>query len=536
MGSKKKARLPWLYKRSAFVTIGVAVLIVSSSLVGYYLFTNRTKFHWYHLISFALRGDVALQRTLALYDVQFVPADSKKYVDDDLPSTTFALKWRFRPSHAVPTDPMPAVDDADRDGTPEVYVASLTRGVYALNGRNGKTLWTWKLPFGVVAGRALALVNLDKRPKKTLLLGSHTTLPIRVYALKVEKGLRQRDRLLWTRNLSGDFIDGGLNVVRNKQGAIRIIAATRDAPYSRGSLNILDARGNFVFSPVEGLDDCRSRPAIGNLNGDEAPDLIHGSHKFYNAKYGFMIVAREVDSGKVLWKKDVGFDTGFTHHAILDYDGDGKQDVLALSRRETVALDGMTGEIRKRFPLHYLGHFRNEAGEHFLLMRAPDRLVLMRANGTIVYSLKRGSGTYIGADSFAVRLKSHQKYSLMVFSHEGGKLYLTVYDLETGQEKEHHRLNFDSPPKGPGTLSAWFQRGRGSHWTWTGFVSLADVDADGFWEVLFLAEDYLYAIDTPFEIAEGYNPYAPIPYRNISNAGIIFFPDKEDRFLRPLVN
>lgn len=531
--------MSWLLGRGALVTVGVAVLIVSSSLGGYYLFMNRTKFHWYHLISLALRGDVALQRTLAVHNVQFVPADVKTYVDDGAPSTAFALKWRFRPSHAVPTYPVPPVDDVDGDGTPEVYVASYTKGIYALNGRNGKTIWTWNLPFGVVGGRALALVRLDKRPGKALILGTHTTLPIRVYALDVEKGLQESGRLLWARNVSGDFIEGGINVVRNQRGALRVVVATRDAPYSRGSLNVLDARGDFVFLPIKGLDDCLSRPSIGYLDGNRQPDLVHGSHKFYNAKYGFMIVARDVESGKLLWKRDVGFDTGFTNHVILDYDGDGRQDVLALSGRgETIALDGMTGEVKKRFPFGYLGHFRSQSGEQLLLMRGPDQLAVMRANGDIVYSLeKRDSGTSIKHGSFAVRLEGHEKYFLMLFSHDGEKLNLDVYDLETGQQKGRDSLKFDPPSKGPGSFSAWNRQMGISHTApWLGFVSLADIDADGYWEVLFQVEDYLYAIDTSFKIAKGYNPYAPIPFRNINNKGVIFAPGENDHFLNPLLN
>lgn len=480
-----------------------------------------------------------LQGTLENWNTQFVPADGKTYVNDGAPSTAFALKWRFRPSHAVPTYPIPPIDDTNGDGIPEVYIASYSRGVYALDGRTGKTLWTWKLPFGVVGGRALTLVNLENQGKKALLIGTHTTIPIRVYALNVSKGLRESERLLWFRDVSGYFIEGGLNVVRGKRGALRIVVATRDAPRSRGSLNVLNARGDFVFPPIKGLDDCLSRPGIGDINGDGRADLVHGSHMFYGAKEGFAIVAREVDSGKLLWRRKMGFDTGARNHAILDYEGDGRQDVIVNAWRQTVVLDGMTGEIKKRIPLEYIGHFVSGSGEPLLLMKEPNRLVVMRANGTIVYGLeRRGSETLIVKDSFAVHLEGDKKYSLMVFSHDGAKLHLAVHDLETGQKKERLWLNFDPPPRGLGSLTDWNRRTQmGSipaHWG--GFVSLADIDADGFWELLFQAEDYLYAIDTPFKIAKGYNPYAPIPFRNINNGGYIFTPDKNDPLLRPLLN
>lgn len=530
MASKKKPLTTWLSARGALASAVIGVFLVGVSLSGYFLFTNRTKYHWYHLLSLALRGDVALQRTLAMYNVHFVPVEQKTYVDDGSPTTSFSLKWRFRPSHAVPTYPIPPIDDTNGDGIPEVYVASYTKVVYALNGHNGRTLWSWKLPFGVVGGRALALVKLGHRPRKALIVGTHTTLPIRVYALDVEQERREADRLLWVRNVSGDFIEGGLNVARNSRGDLRIVAATRDAPYSRGSLNILDARGKFVFPPFKGLDVCLNRPGIGDLNGDGKYDLIHGSHNFYNAKEGFSIVAREVDSGNLLWKRKMDFDTGARNHAIFDYDGDGKQDVIVNGWRKTVVLDGTTGELKKLFPLEYAGRSRSESGEPLLLMKEPNRLVVMRASGKIVYSLKRhGSGTPIVQDSFGVRLADRQHYSLMVFSHDGEKLHLVVYDLETGREKERLWLYFEYPPKGPGSLSAWYgvTNNPSFHAPWEGFVSLADIDADGFWEVLFQAEDYLYAIDTPFKIAKGYNPYAPIPFRNINNAGVIFISDKD---------
>ena len=510
--------------RKAGVRVGVLVVGVCVLFAGYYLFKNRTHYHWYHLVSLALRGDIALQRTLDKYKGDFISQDHKRYVKEGERTESFALKWRFRPFHAVPTYPIPVVDDTDDDGVPEVYIGSYTREVQALDGRNGRPLWSWKLPFGVVGGRSLALIRLNGHRRNALIVGSHTTLPIRVYALNVDAGLKSGDRLLWSKNLAGDFIEGGLNVTTTKDGEVRIVAATRDAPYSRGSLNILDSQGRLVTPSISGLDVCLNRPAIGDLNGDGKLDLIHGSHKFYKARFGYMVVAREMDTGKLLWKRLMDFDTGNRNHGIVDFDGDGRPEVIANDVHKAVILDGRTGEIKKVIPMEYLGYFRNDSGELFLLMRDSGKLIVLRKDGSKIYRIIRhGTGKPIDMDVFGVRLPDDRGVSLMVLSHSGQELIVTVYDFETGLRKERHVLEFEPPPPPPkGARVFQGVSPEEPNPGWLGFVSLVDMDGDGFWEIFFQVDDYLYAIDTPFKIADGYRPYAPIPFRNITNAGIIF--------------
>ena len=229
---------------------------------GVHLFNERASYHWYHLVKLKIFGDVASSQVLELYKTQFVPAEHVVFSTEE---STQGLhpRWAFRPSHAVPTYALPAVDDTDGDGVPEVYVGSYSRELSVLDGRDGSQLWDWRLPFGVIGGRNVGVADVDGDGEKEVIFGSAWTLPIRVYALRTAAGLRNDQRLKWARNVSGDWIEAALNIALEEHNYI--VAATRDAPYSRGSLNVMDESGRFHYPPISGVDVCVNRIAIGPL-------------------------------------------------------------------------------------------------------------------------------------------------------------------------------------------------------------------------------------------------------------------------------
>jgi hypothetical protein len=195
----------------------------------------------------------------------------------------FREKWKFRSTSIAQNTGKASVDDIDKDGTADVFIGSGSSKVYRLNGKTGEIVWEHVLPFWIVSTLAYFLADLDNDGIREFILGNTISHPIRVSALSTGKNIK--DRVLWTRNVSGDFIQGGLSYFRNTKGEIRIVAGTRDAPYSRGSVNILDSGGNRVVPEIYGFDVCNNHPTYMDLNNDGELDILMGSHGFYGAKF-----------------------------------------------------------------------------------------------------------------------------------------------------------------------------------------------------------------------------------------------------------
>jgi hypothetical protein len=132
----------------------------------------------------------------------------------------------------------------------------------------------------------------------------------------------------WARNVQGDFFQGGLFFFQTANGEIRIVMATRDAPYARGSMNILDGFGDRIVPEMPGFDVCNNRPAFVDVNADGELDIIIGSHGFYGAKYANKLTAIESLKGSVIWSTPVGTDTGWVNFPILDIDSDGEKEII----------------------------------------------------------------------------------------------------------------------------------------------------------------------------------------------------------------
>jgi outer membrane protein assembly factor BamB len=238
----------------------------------------------------------------------------------------FREKWKFRATSTSQNNGRAPVDDIDNDGTPDVFIGSGSSKVYRLNGKTGEIVWEYVLPFGITSTLAYFLADLDNDGMKEFIFGNSISHLIRVSALRTGKNIK--DRVLWTRNVSGDFFQGGLSYFRNTKGEIRIVAGTRDAPYSRGSVNILDRGGNRVVPEITGFDVCNNHPTYLDVNNDGELDVLMGSHGFYGAKYANSLTAINSQTGKIIWSTPVGTDTGWLNFPILDIDDKGKKEII----------------------------------------------------------------------------------------------------------------------------------------------------------------------------------------------------------------
>jgi outer membrane protein assembly factor BamB len=486
-----------------FLTIIVALVL--ASLILYSFRRNPT-------IKVALTtvlGDRALKATLDGYKVKFIPKESVHFETSD-GEDVIEPTWAFRPSHAVPTYPIPVTGDIDQDGKPEVYIGSYSKELYALDGKTGNTLWEWQLPFGVIGGRVVELGDLDGDGTEEIIIGSNTSLPIRVYALK---GVvrNNEDRLLWATNVSGDFLEGGLSFIKETSyGSPLIIAATRDAPYSHGTLNVINPDGSFLFSPAEGLDVCASRPAIGNLPGSTELALIHGSHRFVGAAYGHRIVARNLRTGEIRWISPEIGDTGSQNHQIVDVDFDGRNEVFAFGYDQNThenhyyILDGVNGAIIREVPWHIQGVIRESKR---LFVAQNNETLCLGADGGILYSIPQ--------ISFAIESEENSELLLLNISYQDNKLIVKCYSASDGALIKEYSSNLEVPRHN--NLEDY--GGFGEPSSDAIFCTLADTDNDGRWDALIQIRDFIINVKLPFKVLKGNNPLSPIPFRNTDNSG-----------------
>ncbi|WP_429377265.1 FG-GAP-like repeat-containing protein [Mucilaginibacter sp. UYCu711] len=442
------------------------------------------------------------------YKVGFIPEKLIQYTNTT-DTDNIAISWAFRPEYIVGFYPIPVVDDTDNDGKPEVYLGSYTRNIYALDGKSGNTLWKWKLPFGVVGGRVVDLFDLDGDGKKELVFGTHTTLPIRVYALKTGK---QEDdkRMLWATNLSGDFLEGGLTVSK-LNGEPVVVAITRDAPYSRGTINVIKADGSFLFPSIAGVDDCASRPAVGLLPANKYTSIIHGSHAVYNAQFADRIIARDLKTGKMLWMSPKIGDTGFQNHQLLDVDFDGKNDVVAFADSTDVKeasiyiINGLNGTIVKQVPWSVQGVLKDKKQ---LIVCQDDKTMCLNKRGDVLYTIPK--------ISFGVHT-THGQIVLFAISYNNKFLTINEYDVANGKLLKTYNCPKNLPDHiKKSDYGIFIPKDSAA------FLTLADTDNDGNWDCLIQVKDFIVNVKLPIKVQAGTEPYAPIALRNVDNSGVIY--------------
>lgn len=480
----------WMKKHRALILIGLFLFCAAA----FTLFQYRTNFHWYHLAYVNLVRDRS--DDIAMLEEDFINFPESVAAQ----SQTYRLKWMFRPKARIYSEGWfcsdVRVDDSDKDGDPEVYWTSYSRSVYCVDGKTGKKVWRYELPFGVTGAITLKLEDVDNDSRKEIICGTHWTLPIRAYCLSTEKNIT--DRILWAVNVHGDFIEGGISTCKMANGESRIIVASRDAPYSRGSLNILNGKGKYVVPAITGLDVCAGSPGLGDIDGDGENDmLIHGSHNFYNAKYGWKIVARGIKDGKLLWINDVKRDTGYQQHFIADINFDGKKEVVIYpdpcqtNSYNSIILNPLNGEEIDRIPGTVMAFFQTPAGEPYLLYqeafinetREQRSFCINARTKELIYEMVSPPYKHV------LDLDLDGAPEILCEDYYDNKLTLVIFGALTGKKESEyfleHNLEQLNKPK-----------------FFYDFASvLTDCDNDGYWEFITKINDYICAFDLPYPIS-----------------------------------
>lgn len=507
-------------KNKKKIILGIMLLLFLCVFL-YLLYAYRTYFLTYHALRVSLFGDETKKYNYSKEDY--------KFYSDKKDSWQFGKKWRFTPaSRIIEADdmrrncyyPEPIVNDVDKDGVPEVFITSYSRKVYCLNGQNGELIWEYELPYGITGGVTAQLIDVDNDGMDELVFGTHAPLPIRVYCIKTDKLCR--DRLVWVKNVYGDFIEGALTSFINDEKKARIIYGTRSAPYIFGSTGVIDEKGRFLNFPTFSVDVCMAKPTVYKDKKNRYTSF-GGSHRWipenYGAsggrkiweKYGKMIYARDVESGEILWTNYRGYDTGFDISLVVDYDFNGVFRIVSMCDNKNHGsdiLDPETGELIGETPVRCLAVFQ-QGGKKYLLGTSGDINLAL-------YEYKTYKGPYtkiydipvnISTVRYILDIDSDGKQEYLMEELNGKNLEIIFRDALSGEVKYKFTADLTKAWAANPSVMCYDQH------------VLADSDNDGAWEYLTMIGGAITCFDLPFKVKACYPKYNYMPFGDIYGTG-----------------
>ena len=114
------------------------------------------------------------------------------------------------------------------------------------------------------------------------------------------------------------------------------------------------------------------RIRLGDLTGDGKLDFLLAQTGGQKSRGGMCCLTAMDSEGKVLWQKGepipplVVGSSGDAPFQIIDFDGDGKNEVVCILNKEINILDGATGEVKQTAPLPGMKPFAKEFKQNML--------------------------------------------------------------------------------------------------------------------------------------------------------------------------
>ncbi len=202
----------------------------------------------------------------------------------------------------------PSILDYDGDGKKEIFYLS-NRGIAGCLDSNGTCIWRTSLGEKIdYNGSLLIDINADGRIE--ILFGSESGT---LYCLD------DTGQKLWHYQGSGSIRGIPAAAQHPSSGSMYVYAS-----FGNGFFSCIDSEGKAVWSHQEPAErnECRSGPAVGDLDGD-------GNLEVLFATEDFTVIAYDAFDGTEEWRWKGKFKTDQTHSfALADFDGTGRLDVV----------------------------------------------------------------------------------------------------------------------------------------------------------------------------------------------------------------
>jgi hypothetical protein len=177
----------------------------------------------------------------------------------------------------------PVIADVNRDGVPDVITVGLAGILHVLSGRTGRDLPGWPQPVQVIPGQTVA----------------------------VESSPTVAD------------------LYHNGREEIIVGAGSLNVPNQQGGVVVFNANGavlwRFATQTVAGENGVVGTPAVGDVNGDGAPDVVFGSfdHNIYAVgRYGRLLPGFPFNSLDTVWDSPALYAVGGARRMDIFIGGD----------------------------------------------------------------------------------------------------------------------------------------------------------------------------------------------------------------------
>ncbi|GGN92936.1 PQQ-binding-like beta-propeller repeat protein [Haloarcula pellucida] len=318
----------------------------------------------HHAVGVGPRGDVLVAPVAAVPNAEPIGPNSCSLVR--LRPSDGATRWRWSVpagecfTHALT---QPAVADVDGDGGLEAAVGTTENAVVVLDAATGTE--EWRVPLSTYGYGQPSVGNVTGDAGPDVVTSDIAGTLVVAHGNGTVAWRRDANMTVWARPRLADVDDDGASevvlggdggvVVYEGDGAERwrtdvdatTLAVGPDGTVlagSTGELTALDgATGERRWTA-----DISGTPRIHDV-GDADGD---GRAEVYAGVAGNSVLAVDVDAGETEWRTSLGGGERQTAYAPVldDVDGDGTQDVIAVTNDGTVAvLDGRTGEERAAY-------------------------------------------------------------------------------------------------------------------------------------------------------------------------------------------
>ncbi len=268
----------------------------------------------------ALEGHAPLRFPVSIGEEGTIAPGGRVAVE--LAYTAPHVRWELQGEGEIQSSPV--LTDLDRDGLPDIVLATMAGEVLGLGGRAGMPLWRRGGLGHVLA--TVAVADLDGDGTADVVAGDEQVLQ----AIDGRTG-----RILWmcAAGGEGDFTSSPAVGDLDGDGRVEVVAGS-----TFGELLVLEGPSGRTRWRREIGRRIESSPALADLDGDGSLDVVVGA----SGRSGGLHAVGGKDGGS-LWFRPYS-DANESSPTLADLDGDGVPDAAIGSRDAVRAVNGRTGD------------------------------------------------------------------------------------------------------------------------------------------------------------------------------------------------